>query len=226
MEELNQQFSELDGALRGQIAAYLEAHHGITDFNKAMENGQITSKLFLEAFNAISEDMKENLAGAVGEVQSRIDSLNVQQLDNISASLNSITLESLGETFGRFGQQMMSVKLMIEQFLANLATTLPYHQELVKNTMIVIGGAIQVTVVGILGAFKAVAMLIEMVIKGWVLLGQAFMEFIKLIPGGKQLLDGIGNTFNNIVKGLQDFTDGWLKVGDGALGGRAESEYR
>lgn len=108
-EELNQQFSELDGALRGQIAAYLEANHGITDFEKAMADGKITAKLFMEAFNAISESMREDLAGAVSEVQARIDDLNVQQIQNISDTLNNITLESLGETFGHFGKQMMSV---------------------------------------------------------------------------------------------------------------------
>ena len=221
-EELNQQFSELDGALRGQIAAYLEAKHGITDFEKAMENGEITSKLFLEAFNAISEDMKNNLAGAVGEVQARIDSLNVQQLDNISASLNSITLESLGETFGHFGRQMMSVKLMIEQFFANIATTMPGFQKLVQGVMGVIGGTIQVTVVGIIGLLKALFMAIEFVINGWVLLGQAVKQFIEMIPGGKQLLEGLAKGFNGMVKGLQDFTDGWLKVGDAALKGEQD----
>ena len=221
-EELNQQFSELDGALRGQIASYLEAKHGITDFEKAMENGQITSKLFLEAFNAISKDMRENLAGAIGEVQGRIDELNVQQLDNISASLNSITLESLGETFGHFGRQMMSVKLMLEQFFANIATTMPGFQKLVQGVMGVIGGTIQATVVGIIGLFKALFMAIEFVINGYVLLGQAVKQFIESIPGGKALIEALVKTFQATVSGLQDFTDGWLKVGDAALKGEQD----
>ena len=49
-EELNQQFSELDGALRGQVAQYLAANHGITNLNKAMESGEVKAGMFAEAF--------------------------------------------------------------------------------------------------------------------------------------------------------------------------------
>ena len=49
-EELNQQFAELDGALRVQIAQYLEANYGITDLNKAMQDGAISADMFREAF--------------------------------------------------------------------------------------------------------------------------------------------------------------------------------
>jgi tape measure domain-containing protein len=216
-EELNQQFSELDGALRGQIASYLKATQGITDFEGAMQKGQITSKLFLEAFNAISADMRENLAGSIGEVQERIDSLNIEQIDNLSNSLNSITLESLGETFGNFGKQMMSVKLMIEQFFANIATTMPGVQKLVQVVMAVIGGAIQATVVGALGLLRFLLHGIETVVNGWMLLAQAFVEFVKLIPGGQALIDALVGTFSDVVTGLQKFTDSWLGVGKESL---------
>lgn len=221
-EELNQQFSELDGALRGQVAAYMEATHGITDFEGAMQKGQITSALFMEAFNAISEDMRNNLAGSITEVQARIDDLNVQQIQNISDNLNAITLESLGDTFGDFGKQMMSVKLMLEQFLANIATTMPGVQQVVKAVMAVIGGAIQATVVGALGLLRFLLHGIEFVVNGWMLLGEAFLKFVNMIPGGKQVIDALTGTFKNVVEGLQNFTDGWLGVGSEAL--KAEQE--
>ena len=217
-EELNQQFSELDGALRGQIASYAAAKYGITDFEKAMQKGEVTAKMFLEAFNAISEDMRENLAGSVTEVQSRIDELNVAQLQNISDTLNNITLESLGETFGKFGKQMMSVKLMIEQFFANLATTMPNFQNLVSGFMTFLGGIIQGTVVLILGVLKVLMAGLEGVLE---LIGKAIngiKALIEALPGGSAALKGIGDAFGATVKGMQDFTDSWLAVDDSILG--------
>ena len=75
-EELNQQFAELDGALRVQIAQYLEANYGITDLNKAMSDGAVTAdicsgKLLLPSARVQSKDLKKQ----IGELNQNVFTL-------------------------------------------------------------------------------------------------------------------------------------------------------
>ena len=215
-EELNQQFSELDGALRGQLKSYVKAKYGITDFEEAMRKGEVTSGMFREAFNASAEDMRNNLGGAIGEVQSRIGELNVAQIENIGNSLNTITMESLVETLAPIGKQMQSVILMFQQFFANIATSMPATQEYVKGLLTVIGALIQVTVVGLLGALKAVFVAFEFV--NWITfeLLKGIARLIEMIPGLGGMFAKIGDIFLGAGKALATFTDSWMKVGDSA----------
>lgn len=221
-EELNQQFSELDGALRGQLQSYIKAKHGITDFEEAMRKGQVTSEMFREAFNASSADMRNNLGGAIGEIQSRIGELNVAQIENIGNSLNTITLESLVETLAPLGKQMQSVILMFQQFFANIATSMPMTQDLVKGLLVVIGALIQVTVVGLLGALKFIFVEFEKLVLTIAELLKFLAHMVEMIPGLNGIFAKMGNLIQGIGKGLARFTDGWMKVGSSA--GIAEQE--
>ena len=71
-EELNQQFSELDGGLRGQLKNWLAANKGITDFEGAMKKGEITSGIFLEAFEAINEEIRVKFLRSIVDTQKAI----------------------------------------------------------------------------------------------------------------------------------------------------------
>ena len=214
-EELNQQFSELDGALRGQIASYLRSEKGINNLSEAMEKGEVTADIFREAFIAVSEDMRKNLAGAVGEVQSRIDELNVAQLQNIGDSLNTITLDSLRDTFGQFGIQMQSVILLFQQFFANIATKMPATQDLIKKVLSFIGFTFQGIAIGIIGLLKLIFAAIEFVIGGYYKLAGA-LDFVARKLGMGGLIDGIKDSVQGSNKALAKFTDSWLDVSDAA----------
>ena len=216
-EELNQQFSELDGALRGQIASYLEANNGITDLAKAMEKGEVTADMFLEAFNAISTDMRENLAGSIEEVQSRLDDMNVAQIEKMKDTLNSITLESLAETLGPIGQRLQSIFVMWSQLWANLATTMPATKNFLTGLLDVIGFIAQGIAVGLVGAFKFLMIVLEMTIQGWTKLINGIRFVLELIPGVKQLFDFIGQSFANGIEGITKYTDSWLALGEGTV---------
>lgn len=215
-EELNQQFSELDGALRGQIEDYVRAKHGIQDFDKAMQKGEITSELFLEAFNAISKDMRDNLAGSIGEVQSRIDDMNVTQMQNMVNTLNTITLEGANKTFGAFGKQMMSVILMVSQAFASFASRFPEQQKLMQGIMKAIGGLIQFTVVGILGLLALIFEITEKILEIDRAIRNMVKAAIESLPGMKGFFAGVGGVINGVAKGLARFTDGWMKLGKAA----------
>ena len=83
-EELNQQFSELDGGLRGQLKNWLAANKGITDFEGAMKRGEITSGIFLEAFEAINTEIRAKFLRSIGDTQTAISKLDGMQLRNMT----------------------------------------------------------------------------------------------------------------------------------------------
>ena len=213
-EELNQQFAELDGALRGQLSNYIEATHGITDFNKAMENGEITSKMFLRAFNAISEDMRNNLAGAVGEVQARLDDLNVAQIENIQNSLNTISMDSLRESLGPLGESFKRIMLSFNQFGAAVTTNLPGLKSFFMNFFKGIGIALDVLVRGFLAGTQILLKAIDVIIAG---LGSAIEWVVKNVPGIKQIYNGLGDGLGALADNFNKGTDLILQLGEGAL---------
>lgn len=214
-EELNQQFSELDGALRGQIATYLRTEKGITNLEEAMRKGEITADIFREAFIAVGEDMRENLAGNIGEIQSRIDELNVAQLQNIGNTLNTITLDSLRDTFGQFGTQMQSIILLFQQFFANIAAKMPATQDLVKKVLSFIGFTFQGIAIGIVGGLKLIFATLEKVIEGYYKLAGA-IEFVLRKAGLGGIIDGVKDGVTKSNKALAEFTDSWLDISDAA----------
>ena len=212
-EELTQQFSELDGGLRAQVQAYFQAQKGIVDFDKAMQNGEISAGDFREAVIAISADMVNDLGGSVTEIQKRIDDLNPQQLQNIGDTLNNITLESLTETFGAFGKQMGATLVMIQKWIAHVATEFPFIQDLVKNFFRGLGAIIQMTVIGILGFFELVLKILETAIDGWYRIGGA-LEWIARRIGMGGMVDTIKGAMSDMMPNIMEATEGWMGLGD------------
>lgn len=103
-EELNQQFSELDGALRGQVAAYLQANYGISNLNKAMERGEVKAHMFANAFHAIVSEAKglEELEfGSFESLMEQLESgeITMKQFNNMLDTLNLDILQDLGKFF-------------------------------------------------------------------------------------------------------------------------------
>ena len=209
-EELNQQFSELDGALRGQIAAYLKSKHGIVDLEASMREGIVTAGLFREAFVAISEEMRDNLRGELNQIQRRIDTLNVQQIQNIIGTLNTITLESLNKTFGGFGAAMLRTQVILAQFAASVTTSFSGLNAVVKGLMDALGLLVEFGV-GILAvAIKVVLVVIEALIQGLAWLGEQIMK----IPGMDQLVDSTVAGARAIYDGFRFVIDEFLDWGD------------
>ena len=130
-EELNQQFAELDGALRGQLEAFFEAEHGINDFDAALRKGEISSKMFLDAMNAISENARNNIARDFNNVTQSIQNIGekggptLQQLQNQLMTLQTIGLTEVGKTLARLGKSLLGVQSSFVQMFTHLATEAP-----------------------------------------------------------------------------------------------------
>lgn len=210
-EELNQQFSELDGALRSQIASYLASEHSITDLNEAMKNGEVTAQLFREAFIAVSADARDKLAGAIGEVQQRIDELNVQQIENIRNTLNTISLESLNQTFAGFGMSIQRIGTAIAQFFASITSGLPNIQQGFQRLFDILGVVLEVLVVGFLNGVNVILRVVDAIIG----LNNAILGFINTIPGAKALMEGFTAVGQILIDRFRVGTDAINGLGTG-----------
>lgn len=168
-EELNQQFSELDGALRSQIALYLDTKYGITDITEAMKNGEVTAQIFREGFVEAARSAREELAGAIGAVNSRLNELNPQQIENIRDTLNTITIEKLAGQFDDFGKIMQNIANDFTQFGLAVATQLPNLSELVVVLINAVGRLLQVvikfTLLAVQGLLKVVDIIVLVIDK-------------------------------------------------------------
>jgi len=163
-EELNQQFAEIDGALRAQIANYAAAKYGITDFEGAMSSGAITAELFREAFIAISQEAIKELEGSIGDLQSRLDDLNPAQIENIKGTINTISIDQLNEAFSETGQLFQSIGLYISQFFADLLIKSDGFKEALALIGNLLGGAIYGAVLIIAQAIKIFVTTIEIIV--------------------------------------------------------------
>lgn len=233
-EELNQQFSELDGALRGQIKSYLQTTKGITDFEKAMQNGEITSELFREAFLAVSRTMVDNLGGSLDNVQQKLREFRtegkgtIQQMENLGATLNSLTLESFGETFAGIGKFFADIQVTTSQFFASIANDLPGLQELLSRLANVVGFVLANAWKGLLVIVKLVLKAFDIVIEAIFGVLDAIDGFISKIPGATKVLaffaakfpviavasKSVNEELNKGVPIVDDFANSVLNLGD------------
>lgn len=120
-EELNQQFSELDGALRGQVAQYLAANHGITNLNKAMENGEVKAGMFAEAFLYASDTMQGLNQVDLSNLQGQLEQgeVTLQQVINAIGAIKTDNLEVLGQKFAGVTNAVMDLWLTLNQVFAD-----------------------------------------------------------------------------------------------------------
>ena len=209
-EELNQQFSELDGALRGQVASFVKSKYGIDNLEKAMQNGEITAKIFREAFVAISQEMKDNLKGALDEVQQRLDTMNANQVQNMVNNLNTLTMDSLRETLGGIGKAFQRLWVGSTQFMASIANDLPNVQEHVRDLLTAVGQLADFMGRTLLAALKIVFKTIDFGVG----LMHKLRDAIMSIPG----IDTVVNSFQKLMdlsgQGFNMFFDQIMGTGD------------
>ena len=182
-EELNQQFSELDGALRSQIALYLDIQYGITDINEAMRDGEVTAQLFREAFVAAAQSARDNLSGALDGVLSRIDSMNISQIENIRNTLNSISAEALSRTFDEVGTAIQRMSTGFTAFFAAFSTNLPNLADYFGDLFAVLAQNVGIFVQGFLNGIFIILKALDGL--AWLLAKIA--DGIKFITFGNQL---------------------------------------
>ena len=147
-EELNQQFAELDGALRVQIAKYLEAEYGIKDLNKAMADGRITADMFREGFVAISEGAVERLKKQIGDLNKNVFTLGevggvtINQLNQQLNTLWQIGLTNVSQAFDGLTEFVYASATAVLTFIATFPEKFPAAMTLVETLSDALGGTL------------------------------------------------------------------------------------
>lgn len=223
-EELTQQFSELDGALRAQIADYLKAEEGIDDLDEAMKNGKVTARLFRKAFIAVSESMTNKLGGSIKEINYRMGEfngqakMNIQQIQNIGATLNTLTLESLAETFEPFIRSIQKVQVYFSQFMASVANSFPGLQDDVKQFFGFIGLTLELVVMGLLNLGQVILRVIFFVPE----LINKFYDWLQTLGPIKAALDAVGTALGWYEKFLRGTFDALNNLGEASVEAKAK----
>lgn len=200
-EELNQQFSELDGALRVQIANYLKAEFGITDLNAAMQKGEVTAEMFRKAFIAISQDAVKKLQGSVGELNQRFFTLGeeggatINQLNETIGTLWSISLKNTADAFAPLIEYIYAMGGAFLQAAAAFNDKFPGVVEVVQFLSEAIGATLYGALVLIIATFELVAFALEVAIQGYKALGSWIYNNI---PGMNALIDSLGKAMQFI----------------------------
>ena len=236
-EELNQQFSELDGGLRGQLKNWLAANKGITDFETAMKNGEITSGIFLEAFEAINEEIRNKFLRSIGDTQQAITQMGqkggmtLNQLNAKLQTLTSIGLESVGEALAPLGKELMKVYAAFVQVFTKIVTEMPGLEAVWKGLGHVLGVVIKVALNTVILLFGVLAKIIDTVVQAII---KAYNWFKNLegplkailtpfmgIFKAMEVLEGAGPGMNNFFDSL---TDGFSKLSDETVGATSDLE--
>ena len=225
-EELNQQFSELDGGLRGQLKNWLAANKGITDFEGAMKKGEITSGVFLEAFEAINEEIRQKFLRSIGDTQQAIEDMGkkggmtLNQLNAKLQTLTSIGLESVGKALAPIGKELMKMYAAFVQVFTKIATEMPGVQKLFQGLGHVLGVIVKVALNSVLLLFGVLMKVINDVTMAVVNLYNAMKKLPVLGPLFKGLEEAGAALNANFDSGIDSFS----KLSDATIGAKSELE--
>ena len=216
-EELNQQFAELDGALRGQVASYLESTYGIKDLSKAMQDGEVSAQMFKEAFIASAEDSRKAVAGAMGDIQKSISTIGekggttIQQVMARINSLITIGMEKVGEALAPLGESLLRISAAFAQFFAKIATGMPGLQVAFKELSAAIGFLVEWIANGLMVAVYEIAKAFDF----WI---SRIQEIAKAILGDNWL-DSFQTALKVLTVSLGILAKGLVEIFGVILGG-------
>lgn len=124
-EELNQQFAELDGALRAQLASYFKTTKGIDDLSGAIQKGQIKAGDFAKALVSISKGDMASLAIDLKNLQSEIDNLDPNQVQSVFNNLMDFAGQDMAAFFGPFIKEISKAGVAVAGFMAAFKNNYP-----------------------------------------------------------------------------------------------------
>ena len=152
-EELRQQFAELDGALRTQVASFLQAKYGIVSLDDAMQNGDVSAEMFADALVGISKDAVANLITNLGNLNDQFDQLNLEQKFNNLNSILTVAKQEWGKVFGPFGESLMRAATLLSGFVATFTTRFPKTSQRIADGLKLIGEVAEMVVYGLVFIF-------------------------------------------------------------------------
>jgi tape measure domain-containing protein len=208
-QELTQQLSQLDGALRGQIEQDLQnSVEGFTTLEEEMRKGAVSAEMFFESFNRISQGAVDNLTGQMFNLSSQIKSsgdaagLTLQQIENKIETLNTLSLDKFAAVFDEFGRSMLRIQAGWTQLVFSITQSAPMVMSLISAAFSGIGKAVEITFQSLFGVIKLFVLALE----GVLLPLKGFGDLMKsLIPPDLQdKIGGIAKAFWNMNNKMFD----------------------
>ena len=198
-EELRQQFAELDGALRTQVAAFLSAKYGIVSLDDAMQNGEVSAEMFADALVGISQDAVANLVTNLGNLDDQFEQLNLEQRFNNLNSILTVASQQWGQVFGPFAESLMRIATLVSGFIATFTTRFPAAAQRISDGLRFIGQVAEMVVYGIIFVFD--------------ILMQAYEKLVTSnniwIKGIRAAIDPVGALMDAVNGGGQDGETNW-----------------
>lgn len=215
-EELTKQLSQLDGALRSQIETFLAAEYGIEDMYKAMEQGEVTAEMFREAFVASSQDIAAAMKRDMNAVQTIIGqtrngvTTTIAMIEARIENLNTLSLDSLNETFSGLGEAVLRIRAGFAQFFASITTNMPATQEMFKSFFNTLGLILELIVNGFINGARVIFQAFEYAVRGANAFNEALQRFI---PGLQPLIEFINRFGERMAIDFRKGTDELNKLG-------------
>lgn len=213
-EELNQQFAEIDGSLRGQVAQYVKAAYGIEDFEGAMKRGEITSDIFKEAILDAASSIQDNLAGQFGNLQARISDLNPAQIKEIGKTLDTLSLDNLNKTFGETGRIFAGLGLFVKEFFADITGNFPDINNFFAFVGQFLGATLYGIVAGIAAIIKSIVSTLDSQLKYTRQIVTSFGQFVDLIQQAVLKFFGLQEWFQNLPGWIKNLLNPAKAIGD------------
>jgi tape measure domain-containing protein len=167
-QELTQQLSQLDGALRGQIEQDLQnSVEGFTSLEEEMRKGAVSAEMFFESFNRISQGAVDNLAGQMFNLSSQIKSagdstgLTIQQIENKIETLNTLSLDKFAAVFDNFGRSMLRIQAGWTQLVFSITQSAPMVMSVISAAFSGLGKVIEITFQSLFAVIKLFVLALE-----------------------------------------------------------------
>jgi len=198
-EELRQQFAELDGSLRTQVASFLQAEYGIVSLDDAMQNGEVSAEMFADALVGISQDAVASLATNLGNLNDQFNQLNLEQKFNNLNNILVVAKQEWGKIFGPFGESLMRISTLVSGFIATFGTRFPETSQRIANGLALVGEVGEMVVYGLIFIFDVLIQAYEKLISSnniW-------------LRGLRALIDPVGALMDTINGKAQEGQNNW-----------------
>lgn len=206
-EELNQQFSELDGALRAQLASFFENRKGVANFQDALARGEIKAKDFAEALVAVSQDAMTQMSQSTGKLVQDLEKLNFNQQNAQLGNLVRLFESDLFELFKDFGQKLRDSAAMIALWFATFNDRYPVFTTVMKAILGLVGNLAKLLTGSLLLALDMIIAPIEAVLASLRWLLENFPGLNGLFKHFADIGVRAGNIFDWIGDGAAQYVD-------------------
>lgn len=149
-EELTQQFSELDGAMRSQLAGFFKAKYGIEDLGEAMKKGQIDAKMFGEGIIAISEGAMKNMITNTEQLITKLNELKFNQVVNQLQTIFAMISEKAGTMFSPLATSLAEATTAVAAWFLSFEKKFPKSFQVINNAMRLFGHLAGLVIKGLL----------------------------------------------------------------------------